>query len=36
MSKINFVDIDPCDKEPCELKKGTEKVIQVEFTPGKN
>ena len=35
-SKINFVDIEPCDKQPCALKKGTEEVIQVEFTPSKN
>jgi len=26
-SKTNSVDIDPCDKQPCVLKKGTEEVI---------
>ncbi|KAL9952184.1 hypothetical protein ACROYT_G039399 [Oculina patagonica] len=35
-STISFVDIDPCVKQPCELKKGSEETIQVQFTPKNN
>lgn len=35
-AKINYVDIDPCVKQPCELKKGTNESIEVEFIPSKN
>lgn len=31
-SKVDFVDIDPCVKQPCELKKGSEETIHVQFT----
>lgn len=36
LSKLVFVDITPCDPQPCELKKGTEEVVEVQFVPSKN
>ena len=35
-STIAFVDITPCDKQPCTLKRGTEETMEVQFTPRKN
>ncbi|KAJ7352964.1 Phosphatidylglycerol/phosphatidylinositol transfer protein [Desmophyllum pertusum] len=35
-AKIVSVDITPCKAQPCELKKGTEVAIQVQFTPNIN
>ncbi|KAJ7352963.1 Phosphatidylglycerol/phosphatidylinositol transfer protein [Desmophyllum pertusum] len=35
-AKITFVDITPCDNQPCSLKRGTEEVVEVQFTPSKN
>jgi Niemann-Pick C2 protein len=29
-----FVTVDPCDRQPCELKKGTNVTFQVSFTAG--
>ncbi|KAJ7365560.1 Phosphatidylglycerol/phosphatidylinositol transfer protein [Desmophyllum pertusum] len=34
-STIAFVDITPCDKQPCTLKRGTEETMEVQFTPHK-
>lgn len=34
-AKITFVDITPCDNQPCSLKRGTEEVVEVQFTPSK-
>ena len=36
MSTLKKVDITPCPKQPCQLKKGTEETIEVTFTPSKN
>ena len=35
-AKIEYVDISPCETEPCEMKKGTNESVEVQFIPSKN
>ena len=34
-AKVIFVDVSPCPTQPCELKRGTNVSIEIQFIPSK-